>query len=121
MNESILTELKSHLIETVQNMADDCTDFSELHHEAFNADYYIIGYYQANEWLKNHDIDAFEAISYVIEKENEHFGEINLKPSDINSERIVNLLVYFAGYEVMPIKDLSNIKKSKLIKLLKEA
>jgi hypothetical protein len=47
MNQSILKELKQHLIATVKDIYsdNDDTDFSELHYKAFNEDYYIIGYY----------------------------------------------------------------------------
>lgn len=120
MKQTIKQELKQHLIETVLNTDDDRTDYVDLHHEAFNEDYYIIGYYQAKEWLKAHDVDPFEAIAYVIEQENNHFGESNLKPKDINSEKIVNLLVYFAGNDVMPNCDLSDISKLDLLALLNE-
>lgn len=118
MNTTINEELKQHLIEVINNKSDD--DFEELHNEAFNEDYYIIGYYQANEWLKRHDVDAFEAIAYVIEKENDHLGESDLKPEDINSEKIVNLLVYFAGFDVMPDCDLSNVTREELLELLND-
>ena len=120
MNQSIKQELLQHLIETVLNTDDDRTDYDDIHHEAFNEDYYIIGYYQASEWLKAHDVDPFEAIAYVIEQENNCFGESNLKPDDINSERIVNLLVYFAGNDVMPNCDLSDISKLDLLALLND-
>jgi hypothetical protein len=121
MNQSILTELKQHLIETVKySYHDDETDFSDLHHKAFNEVYYIIGYYQATQWLHSHIVDAFEAIAYVMEKEKYTFGEESLTASDINSERIVNLLVYFVGYEVMPSCNLENITKDELITLLND-
>jgi hypothetical protein len=119
MNNSIKQELLYNLIETVKDIDDDTTDFEDLHYLAFNQDYYIIGYYQASEWLKEHNVDPFEAIAYVIEQENNHFGECTLKPEDINSERIVNLLVYFAAFEVMPSCNLSNITKNELLDILK--
>jgi hypothetical protein len=119
MNQSILKELKQHLIETVKDIYSDDTDFSELHHKAFNEDHYIIGYYQANAWLKKHDVDAFDAIAYVVEQEQSHFGAIDWTPMDINSERIVNLMVYFAGFDVMPSCNLENITKEELLTLLK--
>lgn len=95
-------ELLSHLIDHV-NYCDDDHDFSELHHEAFNEDYYIIGYYQANEWLKNHGIDAFTAIDYVIDYEKANFGETNTK---INSEAIVNMLTYILGEQIISDLDI---------------
>ena len=118
MNDTIKQELRYNLIEYVKQCDDDRTDFDDLHYEVFNSDYYIIGYHAASEWLKSHNVDAFEAIAFVIEQENTHFGESNLKPSDINSERIVNLLVYFAGYDVMPECDLSNTSKTEILELL---
>jgi len=120
MNQSIKQELLQHLIETVLNTDDERDDYDDIHFEAFNEDYYIIGYYQAKEWLKAHGVDPFEAIAYVIEQENNHFGESNLKPDDINSEKIVNLLVYFAGYDVIPGCNLSNISKNDLLALLND-
>jgi hypothetical protein len=119
MNNTIKTELKAHLIQhVIENYNDDDTDFSELHHEAFNEDYYIIGYYNASQWLKKHDIDTFDAIEYVLEQSQNHFGESYLKINDINSERIVNLLVYFAGFDVMPFCDLNDITKEELLTVL---
>ena len=118
MNNTIKTELRYNLIEYIKQCDDDRTDFEELHHEVFNEDYYIIGYYQASEWLKSHDVDAFKAIAYVLEQEENHFGESSLKPSDMNSERIVNLLVYFAAFDIMPNCNLSNTSKTELLELL---
>lgn len=118
MNDTIKTELRYNLIEYVKQCDDDRTDFDDLHHEVFNEDYYIIGYHQASEWLKSHDVDAFDAIAYVIDQELDHFGESILKPSEINSERIVNLLVYFAAFDVMPDCDLGNTSKTEILELL---
>ena len=118
MNNSIKQELLYNLVEYIKQCDDDRTDFDDLHHEVFNEDYYIIGYHQASEWLKSHDVDAFEAIGYVIEQEDNHFGESNLKPSDIDSERIVNLLVYFAAFDIMPNCNLSNTSKTEILELL---
>jgi len=118
MNNTIKTELRYNLIEYVKHCDEDRTDFEDLHHEVFNEDYYIIGYYQANGWLKLHDVDAFKAIAYVIEQEYNHFGESSLEPQDINAERIVNLLVYFAAFDIMPDCDLSNTSKTEILELL---
>jgi len=121
MNNSINTELKQHLIGYITDAYnDDDDDFDDLHHLAFNEDYYIIGYYQAKEWLQSHDVDAFEAIAYVVEREVTDLGSCYLRPDDFNSERIVNLLVYYAGYDVIPNIDLSNTSKKELLALLNE-
>ena len=117
MNQSIKQELLHHLIETVKYSDDDRTDFEELHHEAFNEDYYIIGYYQAKEWLKSHNIDPFEAIDTVIDYEKSNFGETN---TAINSEAIVNMYVYIKGEELLyslPV-DLDTCTREELIEAL---
>ena len=51
MKNSIREELTEHLNETMVHI--DSND--EIHFHAFNEQYYIIGYYQAEQWLKNTD------------------------------------------------------------------
>jgi hypothetical protein len=104
MNLTIKLELLQHVIDILKER--DLDTLEDLHHLAFNEDYYIIGYHQANEWLKSHNIDAFEAIAAVIEWESNVLGEVTLKPTDINSERIVNLYVYVKGEELLDGYDL---------------
>ena len=118
LNTKLKNELITHIIDHV-NYCDDDHDFSELHYECFNQDYYIIGYYQANEWLKKHDIDAFEAIEYVQDYEKSVFGEVTTK---INSESIVNMLVYILGEELINQLDidLDTCNKSELLAAIKE-
>jgi hypothetical protein len=109
-------ELTQHIIDYVNDCADD-QDFGELHNECFNTDYYIIGYYQASEWLKKHDIDAFEAIECVIDYEKDNFGEVNTK---INSEAVVNMYVYIKGEELISglDVDLDSCTKAELLEVL---
>lgn len=109
-------ELTQHIIDYVNECADD-QDFSELHNECFNQDYYIIGYYQASEWLKKHDIDAFQAIECVIDYEKNNFGEVNTK---INSEAVVNMYVYIKGEELISglDVDLDSCTKAELLEVL---
>ncbi len=118
MENKLKSELLSHVIETINNQG--LEDFEELHHYAFNEDYYIIGYYQASEWLKKHDIDAFEAIAEVIEWQQSVFGEVTIKPEDINSEKIVNLYVYLKGEDLLSDFDLEQ-EKDELLADLNEA
>jgi hypothetical protein len=70
----------------------------DLHNELFNTDYYIIGYYQAEQWLiKNGGV--FRNIQTVQDYEKDNFGEIN---TDIgSSEGVVNMVVYIAGEIVL--------------------
>jgi len=69
----------------------------DWHHLLFNEGHYIIGYYNASEKLKEHNIDVFEAISTCIEYEKENFGEVS-KTYD-NAEMTVNMLAYVLGQE----------------------
>ena len=112
MNTSIIRELESHLRERVLEGVLTPENQDDWHFHAFNEDYYIIYHSEAEKWLKKHNVDAWEAIAYVIEEQELHFGEVILHASDINAEHIVNLIAYFAGYEA-----LSNID-DELIELL---
>ena len=97
--------IKAELIEHVQNLIEDGTlnedNHEDWHHVAFNEDYYIIGYYNAEQWLKKHDVSAFEAMETVIEWERDVLGEVSLTPEDMNAERIVNLYVYVLGEQII--------------------
>ena len=76
--ETIKTELKEHLNDYILNSfewSDIVEDAHELHFQAFNQDYYIIGYYQAEQWLKKHDISVFEGIEFVQNYERDNFGD----------------------------------------------
>lgn len=72
------------------------TPIDELHNELYNTGYYIIGYYQAEQWLGN---DVFEAMRTIKDYEMEQFGEVNTDLSD--SEKVVNMYVYIIGEEVL--------------------
>tara|TARA_R100000734_G_scaffold14831_1_gene10973 strand:+ start:759 stop:1109 length:351 start_codon:yes stop_codon:yes gene_type:complete len=69
---------------------------SELHHEAFNMDYYITGTYQAQQWLGDH---AFYAIQVIKDYEESRFGEVSTDLSD--PERVVNMYTYIVGEQVV--------------------
>ena len=71
-------------------------DLYDLHHEIFNTDYYIVGRYQAKQWL---GADAFDCISEIQEYENEHFGSVTTDLSE--PERVVNMYVYIIGEEIL--------------------
>ena len=68
----------------------------DLHHEIFNTDYYIVGRYQAKEWLGS---DAFDCIYDIQEYENFHFGQVT---TDLSCpEKVVNMYVYVVGEEIL--------------------
>ena len=74
---------------TVDNLHD-------LHWEIFNQNYYIIGRYQAKQWL---GADAFDCIYDIQEYENNNFGQVTTDLSE--PERVVNMWVYIIGEEIL--------------------
>ena len=91
----------------------------EIHHEVFNTDYFIIGYYQAEEWLKE-NIGIFNAIGIIKEYENDQFGELTTDIS--SSESVVNMTAYILGDEIINSLDVisDNYDKIATDELLKE-
>jgi hypothetical protein len=106
MKTTIKEELTSYVLDLINDnvLTDDNRD--DWHHLAFNEDYYIIGYYQASEWLKKHSIDSFEAVSICQQYEIDQFGEVG-KSYD-NSEKTVNMLVYIYGEEIIEAINLTD-------------
>lgn len=70
-------------------------DISELTHEAFNTDYYIIGTAKAEQALEEYGV--FKAIRKVKEYEESNFGEMSTKIED--PEKLANMLFYIIGEE----------------------
>jgi hypothetical protein len=102
MKQSIKTELTEHLNDTIEYLDSKTLVESylndEIHYKAFNEDYYIIGYYNAEQWLIEHNLSVFEAISICNEFEIDNYGEI--QTTFDNAEKLVNNLVYWYGYEI---------------------
>ena len=71
--------------------------YCDLHNEVFNSDYYIIGTYKAKKALTEYDV--WDAIEKVQTYEEENFGEIYTDLS--NPEKLVNMLYYIIGEEVL--------------------
>lgn len=107
MKTSIKKELAQHILDSINDGIIDNNNRDDWHFHLFNEDYYIIGYYQASEWLKTHDLDAFEAIDIVKDYEIDNFGEFTTK---INSESIVNMLAYIFGEELLNNLDAETIE-----------
>ena len=73
---------------------EDTIEDEEIHNEVFNTHYFIIGYYQADQWIQENFNSTFEAIDIVRQYEVENFGEFT---TGINSEKIANMLSYICG------------------------
>jgi hypothetical protein len=71
---------------------------ADLHNELFNTEYYIIGRYQAEQWLIN-NVGIFAAIDEIKEYENDNFGTVTTDFSE--PEKVVNMYVYIKGQEIL--------------------
>lgn len=103
-------ELISKVIETIQENELEGLYIEELHQRAFNQDYFIIGYHEAEKWLVA-NYGVFAAIEKIQKYEQMNFGEVNTNLG--NSESVCNMLTYILGEEI--IQDL-NIQGEKFTK-----
>ena len=95
---------KKHINEIISYAINGMAKVSEgqeacdLHHELFNVDYFIIGYYQAEQFLVNGP-GVFSAIEEIQEYEKSNFGEIT---TDLgSSEKVVNMYAYIKGEDIL--------------------
>ena len=101
MNYYKYDEIKSHFEDFLNNNLDylkeNETDYlDDLHHMAFNEDYYIIGRYQAKQWLGD---QVFNVIDIIKQYEQDNFGEVNTDLSE--PEKVVNMYAYIVGEYVV--------------------
>jgi len=109
------TDFINHIADNIENHMG--LNFDDLHHFLFNEDYYIIGYYQAEQFIKENDLNTFDLISYCQEQEKEHFGEIH--STFDNAEKLVNHYAYWRGQELIyNIKAIENFRGEKITKKL---
>ena len=71
-------------------------DTHDIHHDLFNSSYYIIGTYEAGQWLGS---EALNIIGFIKEYEEEQFGESNTDFT--NAESVVNMYTYIIGEEIL--------------------
>jgi hypothetical protein len=74
----------------------DCNS-EDIHHELYNTDYFIVGTYEAKKFLESFGV--FEAIEKVKDYEEFNFGESYTDYS--NPEKLVNMLAYIVGEEML--------------------
>ena len=91
-------EIKQHFDDFLEDRDEDWVEenIDDIHHYAFNTDYFIIGTYQAKQWCGD---EVFNIIETIREYEDMHFGEVNTDFS--NSEKVVNMYAYIVGEEVV--------------------
>tara|TARA_X000001388_G_scaffold66727_1_gene53677 strand:- start:851 stop:1165 length:315 start_codon:yes stop_codon:yes gene_type:complete len=95
-------EIKQHFLDFIEDQGKEWVEENkdDIHHHAFNTDYYIIGIYKAEQWLGNH---VFECIEIIKDYEQSNFGGVTTDFSD--PEKVVNMYAYIVGqqavYDVM--------------------
>ena len=87
-----IQELKKYDLEEYNQLIQD----GEIHNRLFNEDYYIIGTFEAKEWLQN---EVFEIMEFVKDYEIDNFGESHTELT--NPEKLVNMYVYIMGEIVL--------------------
>ena len=91
-------EIKSHLEDYISEQDSEWVkdNIEDIHHYAFNEDYYIIGTFNAKQWLGNM---AFDVIGIIRDYEKDNFGELSTDISD--PEKVVNMYAYIVGEQVV--------------------
>ena len=116
----IENDIINHLLDQLDDLID--TERDDLHHNTFNADYFIIGYYKAERWLEHLNISTFEAIQFCNNMEKDYFGEI--QTTFDNAETLVNNYAYWKGEELINslscFNDLNDTLTKKDIKRIKD-
>lgn len=110
MRNTIKTELEAYILDMINDGVIDNENRDEWHFHCFNEDYYIVGCYEASEWLKRHEIGEFEAARICQQYEIDNFGESKVYD---NSETTVNMLAYIYGEEILNSLDVDTIKDLK--------
>jgi len=90
-------DVKDYIIQQLNDDVGLDQHISDLHHYLLNEDYFIIGYYQAEQWLKKDSI--FNAIETIKEYEESNFGKVSTDLS--SSENVANMLAYILGEEIL--------------------
>ena len=103
-------EIKEHFEDWIKDQDLDWINqnVDDLHHHAFNNDYYIIGTYKATQWLGE---EVFNIIQFIKDYEQDHFGEVSTNFAD--PEKVVNMYTYIIGEEIVQkyVEDMEKDKK----------
>ena len=92
---TLIKDVKENIIDQLDDSLEGVFS-SDLHCETCNRDMFIIGTYNAKQWLGD---NSFTAIQKIKKYEQEHFGESN---TDLSSpEDVANMLAYILGDELL--------------------
>jgi hypothetical protein len=88
--------VKEYIIDRLGDGIGETEHASDLHHYLLNEDYFIIGRYEAKQFL---DGETFNAIEKVKTYEQDNFGEVSTDLSE--PEKVVNMFAYIVGEEIL--------------------
>ena len=100
-------DVKDYIIDQLESDVGLDQHISDLHHYLLNEDYFIIGTWRAEEWLKKDDSSVFEAIETIREYEESNFGQVSTDLS--SSENVANMLAYILGEQILFNNDIYNL------------
>lgn len=91
-------EIKNYFLDFINDNDDDfiVENWDDLHHHAFNTDYYIYYTNQAMDWLGD---ETLHIINFIKDYEMDNFGEVYTDFSD--ACKIVNMYVYIIGLDIV--------------------
>ena len=92
-------DVKNYIIQQLNDDVGLDQHISDLHHYLLNEDYFIIGTWRAEQWLKKDNGSVFEAIETIREYEQSNFGQVSTDLS--SSENVANMLAYILGEEIL--------------------
>lgn len=99
--ESLKQDVLSYMISQLEDQVGLDNDVSDLHHYLLNEDYFIIGTYQAKQWLGS---EVFDVIETIREYEQSNFGQVSTDFS--NPEKVANMCAYILGEEILSESDI---------------
>ena len=100
-------DVKNYIIQQLNDDVGLDQHISDLHHYLLNEDYFIIGYWKAEQWLKKDEGSVFEAIETIREYEELNFGQVSTDLS--SSENVANMLAYILGEQILYNNDTYNL------------
>ena len=110
-------EIKQHLIDYVRSLhigsgkeLRTMQENGDLHQQAYNEDYYLIGTYACERWLIDGKANmTFDVINYIKDYEQDNFGEVY---TDLSSpEKVVNMYAYIIGEEILSEMSYSELRE----------
>jgi hypothetical protein len=93
----MIEEIKDYAIEGLENLKGTNPEGSDIHHNIFNMDYYILGTYEAKKWVEK--IGAFAVIGEIVDYETLHFGKVTTDCTE--PEMVANMYSYIKGQEIL--------------------